>query len=112
MQRRVLTLLWDIHNAARNIRQFATGRSLPEYQGNIMLRSAIERQFEIVGEALRQLLEEVPEMESSISHTSEIIGFRNVLAHGYATISDEVVWDIVETDIPVLLREVDTLLES
>jgi len=76
-----------------------------------MLRAAVERQFEIIGEALRRLLTEDPSTAASISEHARIIAFRNILAHGYADIDDRIVWGIVESNLPSLLSEVDTLLK-
>ena len=77
-----------------------------------MLRSAVERQFEIIGEALNQLLRREPGIREKISDASLVIAFRNRLIHGYASVSDEVVWGVVERYLPVLLREVRDLLRE
>jgi uncharacterized protein with HEPN domain len=76
-----------------------------------MLKSAVERQFEIIGEALKQLLEKYPSYKSEITNPSRIISFRNRLIHGYSSSSDEVVWGIIEKDLPILKSEINRLLE-
>ncbi len=76
-----------------------------------MLKSAVDRQFEIIGEALKQLLEKYPSYKSEITNPSRIISFRNRLIHGYSSISDEVVWGIIEKDLPILKSEINRLLE-
>jgi uncharacterized protein with HEPN domain len=76
-----------------------------------MLRAAVERQFEIIGEALRRLLMEDPPTAAGIHEHARIIAFRNILAHGYADIDDRIVWGIVESNLPSLLAEVDSLLK-
>jgi len=70
----------------------------------------VERQFEIIGEALNHLLRREPDLKGKISDASLIIAFRNRLIHGYATVSDEVVWGVVEGYLPVLSGEVRDLL--
>ena len=77
-----------------------------------MLQSAVERQSEIIGEALNQALGLDSEMSNRISNTRRIIAFRNRLIHGYATVSPTVVWGIVTNDVPVLLSEVRSFMEE
>jgi uncharacterized protein with HEPN domain len=77
-----------------------------------MLRSAVERQFEIIGEALNQALRLDPTLADRISHSGRIIAFRNRLIHGYAFIADEVVWGVLETHLPTLHKEVTALLSD
>ena len=77
-----------------------------------MLRAAVERQFEIVGEALSQLARVDKDVASMISEYRRIIAFRNILVHGYADVDDRLVWDIIETKLPALRREVAALLEG
>jgi uncharacterized protein with HEPN domain len=88
---------------------FSAGKQLDDYRNDPMLRSAIERQFEIIGEALNRLKRLDPETAVRISDYQRIIDFRNVLAHGYDVVSDQVVWDIVQNKLPDLRREIDEL---
>src|SRR5207244_10935024 len=90
--------------------EFTARQSLADYATDAMLRSAVERQFEIIGEALSKLLKVEPSMAATITDSKRIISFRNVLIHGYATVSNEAVWTIVEKNLPVLHREVAQLL--
>lgn len=73
-----------------------------------MLRAAVERKFEIIGEALSKLSKADPAIASHIAEHAGIIAFRNILIHGYAEMDDRLVWDIVENNL--LRREVDELL--
>jgi uncharacterized protein with HEPN domain len=104
--------LWDMQQAASHIVHFTAGRELDEYLADVMLRSAVERQFEIIGEALAQLTKLDPALAARISEHQGIIGFRNVLIHGYAMIDDKTVWQTIETKLPILLRELDDLLNE
>lgn len=110
MRRNLRKLLFDINQACQLLQQFTAGRNLNDYLTDAMLRSAVERQFEIIGEALNQLLRAEPTLSEHISHSGRIIAFRNRLIHGYATIADEVVWGVLENYLPRLSREVSTLL--
>lgn len=75
-----------------------------------MLRAAVERMLEIAGEALAQLAKMDAALAERISDHRRIIAFRNVLIHGYSGVDDRLVWDIVETKLPVLRAEVESLL--
>lgn len=112
MRRDVLKLLVDIRDACEFIREFASGRTLEEYRTNAMLRSAVERQFEICGEALNQLLKTDASLAASFTEPVQIIAFRHRLIHGYASISEQLVWDVVRDNMPILLNEVRALLEA
>ena len=80
------------------------------YADNPLVRSAVERQFEIIGEALNQLSKVAPNIAHRIPHIRDIIGFRNVLIHGYAAIDDARVWHIAQTSLPGLRDAVSALL--
>jgi uncharacterized protein with HEPN domain len=110
MQLESSKLLFDMQQAAELLTQFTAGKTLADYLGDVMLRSAVERQFEIIGEALAQLTQRDPEVAAQIGDRRRIIDFRNILIHGYADIDDRLVWDILETKLPILSREIDALL--
>lgn len=98
--------LFDVAEACRLIEDFTRGASIADYRRSVLLRSAVERQFEIIGEALSQALRYHPTLAEQINDTSRIIAFRNQLAHGYASVADDVVWDAVETNLPALRERV------
>ncbi len=104
--------LFDILQACELLAQFTAGKTLWEYSANPLVRSGVERQFEIIGEALGQALRLDPSLATHISDCPRIIAFRNRLSHGYASVSDEVVWGVLEASLPILHREVQTLMES
>jgi uncharacterized protein with HEPN domain len=102
--------LYDIQQAAALLAQFTAGKKFADYAGDAMLRAAVERKFEIIGEALAQLVKLDPGLATRISQHRSIIDFRNILIHGYADVDDRVVWDVLETKLPALSREIDALL--
>ena len=106
------TLLYDMRKAAVHIGDFTAGRSLDAYDADPMLRSAVERQFEIIGEALNKLSKLDPAIASQIPDYQKIISFRNALIHGYAAVQNEVVWGVMETKLPELLAAVEGLLSE
>ncbi len=77
-----------------------------------MLRAAVERNFEIIGEALGQALKFFPRIAGRVTNEQQIVAFRNHLIHGYATVSHALVWDIVQTNLPRLRDEVAALLHE
>ena len=104
--------LWDISQAARNVKMFIEGKSFQDCQNDLVLRSAVERQFEIVGEALAQGLKHFPELAGAVTASRQIVDFRNRLIHGYAAINGVVVWGVTEDNSPPLLEEVERALEE
>jgi uncharacterized protein with HEPN domain len=102
--------LADIQVAAGRINRFTAGKTFQHYLGDEMLRSAVERQFSVLGEALARLAKDSPDVTAKIRDSAKIIGFRNVLVHGYAAVDDRLVWGVVENHLPALTRDVDGLL--
>ncbi len=104
--------LYDIHQAAELLATFTAGKVCAVYEADAMVRAAVERQFEIIGEALSQLARLDDGLAVRISEYRRIIAFRNILIHGYADVDERLVWDIIETRLPALRREVTALLEE
>lgn len=101
-----------MREAARLLASFSDGKTYEDYTADAMLRSAVERQFEILGEALAQLSRRDPELADRIGERRRIIAFRNVLIHGYASVDDRIVWGVLARDLPDLPRQVEELLEE
>jgi uncharacterized protein with HEPN domain len=104
--------LYDIQQATNLIDGFCAGKSFADYQQDPMLRSAVERQFEIVGEAVSRLAQLSPALAEKLTEYRRIIAFRNILIHAYATIDDRIVWGVVEGKLPQLRVEVKNLLAA
>lgn len=98
--------------AAALIARFTAGKTLADYEGDPMLRSAVERQSEIIGEAVAQLACQDESLAARISDHRRIIALRNILIHGYAQVDDCLVWDVVESKLPALRRDVAALLRD
>jgi uncharacterized protein with HEPN domain len=92
------------------IATFTAEKGFEDYMADAMLCPAVEREFEIIGEALSQLARLDAQLAAQISDHRRIIAFRNVLIHGYADVDNRLVWDVVETKLPLLQQEVDGLL--
>ena len=104
--------LEDIRKAAELIREFSGGRTLEDYSRDALLRSGVERQFEIIGEALNRLSKTDPATGARISEQARIIAFRNILIHAYDVVDDHVVWEAVTDKLPILLGDVQALLSE
>lgn len=110
MERDPAVLIWDAKRSTEAILRFTAQLSVEDYAGSEMVRSAVERQFEIIGEALNRLRRVDPEMASRISGIRGAIALRNVLSHGYETMNDSTVWMIVRHDVPTMDAELAALL--
>lgn len=102
-------LFFDILSAANSIKEFTSGLDKNSFLENEMIQSACERKFEIIGEALNRLKRNCPEISDNISDLKRIIGFRNIIAHGYDIIDSEIVWDAIQSCIPKLIEDIKKL---
>ena len=103
-------LIADAIRALRAIEEFIRGASRDDYLREPILRSAVGRQFLIVGEALSQLRRTDADPANRISGFAEATGLRNVLAHSYAVADDDLIWQTAKSDAPDLLRELTALI--
>ena len=112
MEDRILKHLYDIREAASAILRFVQGKTFEDYRVDELLRSGVERKFEIIGEALNRINQVDPSVLSKIREHRSIVSFRNLLAHGYDSIEDRIVWGIIEDDLGHLLEDVEHLIEE
>jgi uncharacterized protein with HEPN domain len=112
MEDNLLKHLYDIREAALAIFRFIHGKKFEDYKQDELLRSGVERKFEIIGEALNRIKNDDPATLDKIRDHRDIVSFRNILAHGYDTIDDVVVWGIIEEDLGNLLEDVERLIEQ
>ncbi len=112
MNEKVIKYLYDIKLAIDEIDSFFSSRSkrYDEYSDDIMLKRAIERDLEIIGEAINRILKEYPEVP--LNNAKKIVGLRNQIIHAYDAISDENIWGIVINHLPVLKLEVESLIQQ
>jgi uncharacterized protein with HEPN domain len=105
-------LLEDIRDAAPFIGEATRGKSLDDYRADRLLRQAIGRNFEIVGEAMNRLAQHDPGTAAQIDKHRRIVDFRNVLIHGYDLIDHRIVWNAIVEEVPALLAQVEALLAA
>lgn len=107
-----LTYVWDAHRAAELVSSFVAGRTWEDYESDPLLRSAVERQFMIVGEALNSLRRTDGGLAARVPGLARIVAFRNVLVHGYASLNDRLVWEVATEQAPALIVLLGDLLEG
>jgi len=105
-------LVEDALKAAEAVTTFIGNRTFETYTADLLLRSAVERQLEIVGEALSQLRRRDPQTASLIPDLARIVDFRNVLSHGYGSLDHEIVWESIGVDLDPLKVRLRSLLEQ
>ncbi len=108
--RDLLTCLHDVRIAGERILDVTGDQTIEEYLADWVLRAAVERQFEIIGEALRRATQIDPTLEERITDASKIIAFRNQVIHGYDVIDHMLVWGIIQRFLPTLMGQVRAML--
>jgi len=111
MDKDIKTWLFDIHNSILEIESFFIDipRDFNYYQKDIRTKRAVERNLEIIGEAMSRILKQSDTIE--ISNSRKIVDVRNRIIHGYDSVSDETIWGIVVKQIPILKTEIEKLLK-
>lgn len=102
--------LLDAAEACDAITGFVEGKDFAAFETDLLLRSGVERQLEIIGEALGRAAHEDESIGPRLPELRGIVGLRNRLIHGYDTVDDEIVWDIVQNKLPALRAELEALL--
>ncbi len=112
MQREARAYLADIVESCDAIASAVEGVDAEAYHQTRLIRSAVEREFTIIGEAVLVLSRTSPEIFARISQARRIVDFRNQLTHEYPNVNDALVWGIADRDAPVLREEGSALLEE
>ena len=102
--------LYDIVNCSEFVLQLTKDKTVDDYKNDRVFRSALERELQIIGEAMLQLDHMSPETVEKISEHRSIIGFRHVLVHGYDSLDPDTVWNVAEVKIALLLEQAKELL--
>ena len=112
MDNNIKTWLFDILNSINEIESYyvETPKIFEIYQNDLRTKRAVERNIEIIGEAMNRILK--VETEIRISNSRKIVDVRNRIIHGYDSVSDDVIWGIVIRNLPVLQKEVEELLNE
>ena len=112
MRRDARSYLWDALKATEAIQTFLRAKTYETFIEDDLVRSAVERQLQIIGEALSQLAKVDPQIASNVAELRRIIAFRNILVHGYAAIDYDTVWRLIEDKLPELQTNLRMLLRA
>jgi uncharacterized protein with HEPN domain len=104
--------LWDALRAAESVQAFVRGKTYEAFVEDDLVRSAVERQLQIIGEAFFQLAKVDPQTTSNVAELPRIIAFRNILVHGYAAVDYDTVWRLIEDKLPELQTNLRMLLRT
>lgn len=96
----------DILRSIQEIESFCHNKTFHDFQEDRALQLIVERELEIIGEALARLRRDHPNLSEQIRDIHKIVGLRNVLAHGYDILENEILWDIVENKLPILKADI------
>ena len=110
MRPETIVTLSQMQAAGLFIRARAGAMTLEQYIADETVRCAVERKFEIIGEAATRLVKASPEIAATITDIRGIISFRNRIVHGYDVVSDKFVWDNMHDPLRLMLKEVGVLL--
>lgn len=108
----VRAFLWDVRDGCARLQEIAATRTFEEYTSDVWFRMAVERQFELIAEGLRNVLRSHASLGARITAAPSIIAFRNRIVHDYWKIEPAIVWATIHDDVPVLHREVTAILEE
>lgn len=109
MSDEIQELLEDILTAAHSVKTFISGHTLDSYMADKKTRLAVERCFEIIGEALTRISKANPDVLESIRDYRDIKSFRNLIVHAYDYIDDKIVWGIIENNLDHLIEDVQNI---
>lgn len=104
--------LFDVSQAIKEIESYVAGLDYSAFLAQNVTQAAVERKFEIIGEALNRLMREDEFVFKQITGARRIIDFRNILAHGYDVVDPAIVWDIISNHLSLLRSEITRLLEA
>lgn len=111
MKREIKKYLFDIKTSIESINDYlGESRNFLEYQNNKLLRRGIEREIEIIGEAMNRILKLAPDFQ--IEYAKQIVDTRNWVIHGYDKVDDVVIWGIISNHLPKLKKEIDNYLAN
>ncbi len=112
MQGKIKKYLFDIKQAIGEIESFIGNKNYQNFTDGTLLQSAVERKLEIIGEALTRIKKLDEGILNNVTDARRIIGFRNIIIHGYDVLNSKIVWDALQNNLPRLKKEVKNLMKD
>lgn len=112
MSRSMQQRLHDVLESCAAIARYVAGQDFEHYMQNELVRDGVERRLEVIGEALNRARQLEPGIADRIPDLHDIVGLRNRLAHGYESIDDRIIWDVVHDRLPALEIQVAAILNE
>jgi uncharacterized protein with HEPN domain len=110
MRRNRNKFIFDMLDSCRFLLDLTKSEDVTKYKNDRVFRGAVERELQIIGEAMLQLKALSPETASQFTEHERIIGFRHVLVHGYHDLDSDLVWLVIKEKLPILRGELEALL--
>ena len=110
MQHDLIVYIEDILSSINAIEEYSKSHDFESYKANRMVKKAVERELEIIGEAMNSILKINPEI--AVTNSRKIVDLRNLISHGYATVNDRIVWSVVTNNLLILKKEMENLNNS
>ena len=105
------TALLAAYNAAQDMQYHISGVGFLHYERERTIRAAVEREFEVIGEALNRVRRNDPDAFLLVQEHEGVIALRNVIAHGYDIIDNRRIWDFAQSMVPDLIAKLEYVLE-
>jgi uncharacterized protein with HEPN domain len=114
MDERILKWLFDVKMSIDEIDTFFDNKekNFFDYRSNLMLKRAVERNLEIIGEAVNRIIKRDNLFIEKISNAKAVVGLRNQVIHAYDNVSDEYIWSILINHLPKFKIEIENLIKS
>jgi uncharacterized protein with HEPN domain len=112
MDDRLVAALFDVRQAVADISRYVGDKAKTDFERDDMLRAAVERKHLIIGEALTRIRKIDLIIFMKIREADKIVGFRNVLAHGYDMVDDDISWAIITDKLPILRNDIEALIHE
>lgn len=110
MTLRIAKWLEDIRASAEFILDVVSGKNLDDYRDDAIIRAAVERHFEIIGEAIRRIARSDSTIAGRLGDFQRVIAFRNMLIHGYDLVDDGEVWNVIQKSLPELKQKTEKMI--